>query len=201
MVGVAASDMDPELELLSRAQARGSLVQQRSRLKGHEKAVTCLSVSTENGLLYSCGEDAIVRAWSLSGSRACQFIFEGHDSPVNTCDLSSDHRLLFTGSNDSTARAWDARRGRELLSFDGHEDSVMSVVESGSTLYTASGDSTIRAWDINTGDERVVFRGHASSVRHVTTAEGVLYSCSWDNNSIAWDARSGLFLMLFATSN
>jgi WD40 repeat protein len=118
-------------------------------------------------------------------------MFEGHDSPVNACALDEEQRLLFTASNDGTARAWDAKRGKELLSFTGHEDSVMTVQASHGVLYTASSDTTVRAWDANTGDQMIVFRGHESSVRSLTVAEGVLYSCSWDNNAVAWDARSG----------
>jgi WD40 repeat protein len=103
---------DPELELLSRVTNRSTLVQQQQRLKGHEKAVTFLAVGAENNLLYSCGEDAIVRGWALSGESAgqCEMLCEGHDSPINSCALDAEQRLLFTASNDSTARTWDAKR-------------------------------------------------------------------------------------------
>lgn len=182
--------MDPELELLARVENRGVLVQQRQRFKGHEKAVTHLCIGTENDMLYSCGEDAIVRGWNLSSAR-CDLMCEGHESPVNACTLDPEQRLLFSASNDSTARAWDAKRGKELLKFEGHEDSVMGVLEMNGTLYTVSGDTTARAWDVNTGDEMTAFRGHESALRGLAMAEGVLYTCAWDNNAIAWDARTG----------
>jgi ankyrin repeat protein len=182
--------MDPELELLARVENRGVLVQQRQRFKGHEKAVTNVCIGAENDMLYSCGEDAIVRGWNLSSGR-CDLKCEGHESPVNGCALDPEQRLLFSASNDSTARAWDAKRGKELLMFEGHEDSVMGVIEMNGTLYTASGDTTARAWDVNTGDEMTVFRGHESALRGLAMAEGVLYTCGWDNNAIGWDARTG----------
>lgn len=182
--------MDPELELLARVENRGLLVQQRQRFKGHEKAVTHLCIGSKNDMLYSCGEDAVVRGWNLSSAR-CDLKCEGHESPVNACTLDPEQRLLFSASNDSSARAWDALRGKQLLTFEGHEDSVMAVLEMNGTLYTASGDTTARAWDVNTGDEMLAFRGHESALRGLAMAEGVLYTCGWDNNAIAWDARTG----------
>ena len=182
--------MDPELDLLSRVENRGVLVQQRQRFKGHERAVTHLTIGAQNDMLYSCSEDATVRGWNLSSGR-CDLMFEGHESPVNGCTLDPEQRLLFSASNDATARAWDAKRGKQLLAFGGHEDSVMAVIEMNGTLYTGSADTTARAWDVNTGDEMTVFRGHDSSLRGLAMAEGVLYSCAWDNIAIGWDARTG----------
>ena len=109
---------------------------------------------------------------------------------MNSCTLDPEQRLLFTASNDSTARAWDAKRGKELLKFEGHEDSVMGILEMNGTLYTSSGDTTARAWDVNTGDEMTVFRGHESALRGLAMAEGVLYTWMGQQRNCL-DARTG----------
>ena len=56
--------------------------------------------------------------------------------------VDPEQRLLFSASNDATARAWDAKRGKQLLAFGGHEDSVMAVIEMNGTLYTGSAATT-----------------------------------------------------------
>ena len=56
-----------------------------------------------------------------------------------------------------------AARGKELIQFVGHGDSVMAIMEENGKMYTASSDKTARVWDVNTGDEINVFRGHGGA--------------------------------------
>ena len=63
---------------------------------------------------------------------------------------------LATASLDKTAKLWELATGKELRTFEGHQDWVLSVAfaPDGKTLATASKDKTVRLWDAATGKLR-----------------------------------------------
>jgi WD40 repeat protein len=69
--------------------------------------------------------------------------------------LSPNGQLVVTttsGKND--ADLWDANRGALILTLQGHQARINSVVFSrdGSSILTGSNDGTVRIWDARTGD-------------------------------------------------
>jgi WD40 repeat protein len=64
--------------------------------------------------------------------------------------FSPDGQQLATASKDGTARLWDLK-GKQLVSFNGHQGEVTSLMFSpnGEQLATASNDSTAKLWQIS----------------------------------------------------
>jgi WD40 repeat protein len=58
---------------------------------------------------------------------------------------------MFTGLDDGTIVLWDVRSGRELDTFSGHADSVVSVAASpdGAWLLSSGQDRTISLWSVD----------------------------------------------------
>jgi WD40 repeat protein len=57
---------------------------------------------------------------------------------------------VVTASDDHTARLWDAASGKELVTLEGHTDTVLSAAFSpdGTRVVTASWDRTARTWRV-----------------------------------------------------
>ena len=79
LTGLFAAAMDPDWNCSHESKTVVFLCSSASGSR-HEKAVTHLCIGEENDMLYSCGEDAVVRGWNLSSAR-CDLICEGHESP------------------------------------------------------------------------------------------------------------------------
>jgi hypothetical protein len=75
---------------------------------------------------------------------------------------------IASGSSDNSAKVWDAATGQELLTLQGHTDTVWSVDWSpdGRRLATASQDGTIRVWDAAKGYE--MFTGAGGTANGVS---------------------------------
>jgi len=78
----------------------------------------------------------------------------GHSGEVDALAMSADGRMVLT-AGDTTARLWDTETGKEIRSFLGHSQSVVSAVFSPDeqVVLTAGFDSTARLWDTASGKE------------------------------------------------
>ena len=75
--------------------------------------------------------------------------------------FSPDGKQVLTGSRDGTARLCDAESAKELRTFTGHSNAVISVAFSpdGKQVLTGSWDKTARLWDAQSGKELRASRG------------------------------------------
>ncbi len=101
-------------------------------------------------------------------------------------------KLATANEHDWLVELWDVARGRRLRAFQGHEDSVFSVMFSSDdrTLFSAGDDLTIRRWDVETGTESGVFLGHTARIWNLgLSPDGrTLASASQDGAVMLWDA-------------
>ena len=78
----------------------------------------------------------------------------GHSTEISSLAMSADGRMVLT-AGDKTARLWDVATGKEIRSFQGHSQSIVSAVFSPDeqVILTAGYDNTARLWDSATGKE------------------------------------------------
>jgi WD40 repeat protein len=76
--------------------------------------------------------------------------FWGHTREVYCAKFTPDGRRVVTASFDGIIYLWDARSGKLLHSFTGHDNLIsgLDVSRDGSRAVTASHDGTIRVWDL-----------------------------------------------------
>ncbi|KFD49752.1 hypothetical protein M513_09347 [Trichuris suis] len=76
-------------------------------------------------------------------------ILSGHDLELNHCCAHSSQNLVVTASKDTTFRLWDFRESiHSVAVFQGHTESVTSVVFTGSDkIVSGSDDRSVKVWD------------------------------------------------------
>jgi WD40 repeat protein len=89
---------------------------------------------------------------------------------------------------------WDARTGRRLHTFAGHEDEVTSCAFSrdATVIATSSRDATVHLWDAAAGKRTGTLEGHFGTVRKVAWSPdgNWIATASEDGTARFWDAKS-----------
>jgi WD40 repeat protein len=115
--------------------------------------------------------------------------------------FSPDEKLLATAGSDRTIKLWDLLRGRELLTLQGHTDSVTGLAFSPDRklMVSTGADKTIRLWEIGTGKELNTFRGHTAKVNCVAFSQDGKYvvTGSDDKQVRVWDLQIGNTITVF----
>lgn len=125
----------------------------------------------------------------------------GHTNGISRAVYSPDGSRILSGAWDNTARLWDARTGRELLKFEGHEAIVwnLSFSPDGKRVATAGFDQTARIWDAATGKLRFKLGGDLLFVYSAQfSPDGTkLATSSMNGAAQLWDAATGRLLRTF----
>jgi WD40 repeat protein len=118
----------------------------------------------------------------------------GAANGVLDCAFSPDGRTVATASG-RTVRLWDVRSGVELLSMEGHEDTVWACAfgPDGTRILSAGHDHTLRLWDSTSGLQVGLLAGHSGPVVDCAFSPdgGRAVSASWDNTVRVWDLAPG----------
>ena len=77
--------------------------------------------------------------------------------------------MALSGSFDLTMILWDLQIGKQIRTFSGHKERVLSVAFSpdGREALSSSADSTLILWDVQTGRQINQFKGHTDAVPSV----------------------------------
>lgn len=86
---------------------------QENVLRGHERPVTFIAWNRDSNLLFTCGKDKLVCAWSSPDGELLG-TYKGHSGAVWACSVTSDSRWLVTSGADRLVIVWEAHTSREL---------------------------------------------------------------------------------------
>ena len=131
--------------------------------KVHNKALTCLAISSDNASVFTASKDGAIVKWSLGdqgpkmtirkkslqkqlkGSKA------GHDSIVNTMAVSSDNKYLATGDDSSNIFVWKCSDLDYVKCFKGHRGPItgLAFARDKNVLYSCSRDRSVKTWDLD----------------------------------------------------
>lgn len=163
-----------------------------------DKKTSVVSVAADgDGEHFSLGlSDGGVLYWNLSRGRPVRYLPGGGET-VTALDLSPAGTLLAAAAG-TMVTLWDCFTGKALGTFDGHADTVQSLVflDEGAALLSGGMDYSARVW--NTADFKETFKLSASPRAYVTNLlsspfntyvySGGLYGLSM------WDRKDGKVL-------
>ncbi|GAV64242.1 WD40 domain-containing protein [Cephalotus follicularis] len=159
----------------------------------HSDAVSCLSLSEDQGLLYSASWDRTLKVWRLSDSKCIESI-NAHDDAVNSV-VATVEGLVFTGSADGTVKVWHREiRGKitkhsqvQTLLTQECAVTALAVDTSGSAVYCGSSDGLVNFWErekqLSHGG---VLKGHKLAVLCLAAAGNLVFSGSADKTICVW---------------
>jgi len=160
---IAVGQVDRAITLLSLDTG-----EQRTRLRGHEEAVSGLWISPEGTRLLSASWDRTVREWDVAPDAPPDFVatLRGHTDQVLDVDFSPDGSLLASASSDRTVRLWDPVLVEAVGMLPRHAGTVYSVAFSPDGRLLATGDSrgAVRLWEAATGARAGGHDGHPGAV-------------------------------------
>ncbi|CAJ1384167.1 unnamed protein product [Effrenium voratum] len=112
------------LQLASRAQQQNQ--KHDIVLQGHSRPITFIAFDVSGKVLFTCGKDKLVIAWSVPEGE-CLRKYEGHRGAVWACSLNYDEGLLLTCGADNFVLLWQAETAQ--LMFEVELPGVVRCVE------------------------------------------------------------------------
>lgn len=123
--------------------------------KRHKRGANALQLDHNNGRLFSCGRDSIIRVWNSNASSMDNSYIqslEHHNDWVNDIVLCCGGRNLISASCDTTVKVWNAHKGFCMSTLRTHRDYVQALAYAKDREQVASAglDKQIFLWDVNT---------------------------------------------------
>lgn len=123
--------------------------------KRHKRGVNALQLDHNNGRLFSCGRDGIIRIWNTNAPNIDNSYIqslEHHNDWVNSIVLCCGGRNLISASCDTTVKVWNAHKGFCMSTLRTHRDYVQALAYAKDREQVASAglDKQIFLWDVNT---------------------------------------------------
>lgn len=89
----------------------------RWNLEGHQGWLRALAVSPDDRTLASCGNDGLVKLWSIPDGKPLRTL-AGHDNHVYNVAFHPDGKALVSADHKGVVKHWDPARGAVVRSFD-----------------------------------------------------------------------------------
>lgn len=123
--------------------------------KRHKRGVNALQLDHNNGRMFSCGRDAIIRIHNTNSTNIDTSYLqslEHHNDWVNDIVLCCGGRNLISASCDTTVKVWNAHKGFCMSTLRTHRDYVQALAYAKDREQVASAglDKQIFLWDVNT---------------------------------------------------
>ncbi|XP_008776382.1 protein JINGUBANG-like [Phoenix dactylifera] len=168
----------------------------------HSDAVSCLTLSEDQSLLYSGSWDRTLKVWRLADSRCIESV-NAHDDAVNAVVAMAG--LVLTGSADGTVKAW-RREGGKKAGVTRHVAeqtlvrlevavTALAVNAGAGWVYAGSSDGVVNYWEkVNSGGGLThggVLQGHKVAVLCLAAAGSLVFSGSADKTICVWGRECG----------
>jgi WD40 repeat protein/serine/threonine protein kinase len=156
-------------------------------LRGHTGTVTCVSVSLDERMVYSGGNDGTIRSWSLPLGRQ-EHARHAHSGGVSALVKSPDGRMLISAGVDGRIRLWDSGELNERKVLTNHVSKItaLAFAGSGELFASASEDGMIcihRTW---TGEALKVLQTEQRRITGITFTpdESMIIAVSEDGSGL-----------------
>ncbi|CAA17803.1 Set1C complex WD repeat protein Swd3 [Schizosaccharomyces pombe] len=163
-------------------------------LFGHEKSVTCVSVSPNKRWIATSSSDGTIKIWSALTFRLECTLF-GHYRGISQVKWATGSKYLASASDDKTIRIWDFEKRCSVRCLKGHTNYVSSIDFNplGTLLVSGSWDETVRIWNLQDGTCLRMLPAHSEPIISVSiSADGTLCAtASYDGMARIWDVLSG----------
>ncbi len=174
----------------------------------HSDRVEAVAVTPDGRMAVTGSLDKTLKVWNLETGE----IVTTHTGPVEkirAVTVTDDGQKILFGTDgrevrinplqlgevDAKVKLWELKSGKELKSYDGHDEKVtaVAVMPDGRRAVSCAGDKTIKIWDLESGEELATLRGHEKPVFSVAvTPDGQrVISGSGDQSLKVWDPASG----------
>lgn len=139
---------------------------------GHQDTIINATFSPDGKYLATTSKDKTMILWDVMTTK--NLLTFSHPKVVICCCFGPDSKYLVSGCQDRVCRLWDTKRGREWLSYTGHEGIIIAIAFSpdGNYVCSASADKSLRVWSATTAKTRFHLLGHL----------GIILSCSYTSD-------------------
>jgi len=137
---------------------------------GHDKAVLCLSLSSNGKLLATGASDGKIRIWNYMTGKLIHTI-SAHTAAVRSMAWNSDGSLLATGGADRLIQIWRSD-GKPAGTIIGNDEPVTALgwAGDGRTLVSGAADGLLQAWSSGDFGERGRAKAHLKGVNAISFA-------------------------------
>ncbi|KAK9948757.1 hypothetical protein M0R45_004320 [Rubus argutus] len=164
----------------------------------HFDAISCLSLSEDQTLLYSASWDKTFKVWRVSDFKCLESI-SAHEDAVNALVVGFDG-LVFTGSADGTVKIWRKElQGKGTKHFFSQTllkqecaVTALAVNPEATIIYCGSSDGLVNFWERDKNLQHGgVLRGHKLAVLCLAAAGCLVFSGSADMGICVWRRSEG----------
>ncbi|MBI2808923.1 MAG: WD40 repeat domain-containing protein [Planctomycetes bacterium] len=162
----------------------------RPFLKGHEKPIRAMAVSSDGSHLATASADGTVKLWNVKTAEEVRTL-KGHAGPVLTVAFSPDGTRLASGGADGIMKIWNVAKDEPPARLQGHTGAVHALVwtPAGKRVLSGGEDQIVRLWDANALRELHRGVGHQMPILAVgVTTDGTrFHSASRDGTIRTWE--------------
>lgn len=169
-------------------------------LRGHQLAITCLVVSSDNKFIFSAGKDCTIIKWNaetgkkehkiLGGRKGTEDKHIGHTAHILALAISSDNQFLVSGCRNKVIHVWDPHSCQLKHTFKGHRDAISGLAFRKGTnqLFSASHDRSVKIWNLDEMSYVETLFGHQDSITAIDslTRDRSITSGGRDNSIRIW---------------